>query len=136
MKAKNRVDNYYFLVYGIIFSMMIIGNVLILYLHAGIGFVIFGICSFIVTLGYIYLFVNRKYQVTKTKLIVKEGFFKYNYKLSDVKKCFITNSNALSYATARKRICIVFKDKKRIFISPQEIDDLLLVLIKNTGGKN
>ncbi|MBQ6841304.1 MAG: PH domain-containing protein [Bacilli bacterium] len=135
MKLKNYLDNTYYVVAGSYFTLCLVLSTLIvilrvntLYLCLGIGFIA------LITLM-MFFFYCRNYEFDRRSFVVRVGIFKKRYLYKNIKKSFITENHRMSYATSKKRIAIVFKNKKEIWISPEKMDEALLKLINNTGGK-
>ena len=80
-------------------------------------------------------FYVRCYELDKKGIKIRVGFFTKTYHYRDIKKSYITTNNRISYAMSKKRIAINFKNGKEIFISPEKMDEALLKIINNTGGK-
>lgn len=134
MKYRNYIDNNYYFVFNSYLIVCFVLSLLIIILHVNTAFLICGILALIFTIVFTCFFYERSYYLDKKELIVRIGFFTKKYALKDIKKCFITENNFLSYATSKKRLCIELADHV-IYISPEKMDEMLLELIKKTGRK-
>lgn len=131
---KNHIDNTYYILFGAYFVICLELTLLILVLNVSpLYFCLGWVYLFIITLGG-YFFYVRAYAFEKDALYVKVGCFtkKVNYK--DIKECYITQNNRLSFATSKKRIGIKLANKD-IYISPKDMDKVLLKLNKATEVK-
>jgi len=135
MKSKNYVDNVYFYFASIYLLVCFVLSCYVIFLWASPAYVAFGIFCLLVTIFIYYFFFHRSYTFNRNHFLIKLGFIKKRIDYKDIKKCFVTENYRLSYATSKKRICVTLKNKKNIYISPERMDDALMKLINNTGGK-
>lgn len=135
MKLKTYYDNLYFVAAGSYFITCLVLSALVVILHVNTLYLSLGIMFIVLITGMMYFFYLRSYIFDKRSFTVKVGCFKKKYYYKDIKKSVITQNHRMSYATSKKRISIVFKNKKEIWISPVKMDEALLKLINNTGGK-
>lgn len=137
MKVKNYIDNTYYVLCNLYFIICFVCAGLVIVLNASALYLAFGIVCLGIIAVLAYLFYCRSYTFDKKGFSIRVGFFVKHFKYKDIKKSYITKNNRLSYATSKKRIAIRFKGKKgkEIYISPLKMDEVLLKLINNTGGK-
>lgn len=137
MKLKNYIDNTYYVLCNSYFIICLVCASLAIILNVSVLHLSFGIAGIALISILMYFFYARVYYFEKKELIVRVGFFVKRFKYKDIKKSYITKNNRLSYATSKKRIAIKFKGRKgkEIYISPERMDEALLKLINNTGGK-
>lgn len=128
MKYKTRIDDLYCVLICCFFAASYTLSISIIILNASKIATILGIMFLIIVTLVCYFICERYYIFEDNEYIVKVGFISKKYYYSDIKKCFITSNNKLSYATSQKRICIKTSDKT-FYISPENIDDALLILI-------
>ena len=130
MKFKAYIDSLYSLIisYFIITSLALSVSVIFVFNNFKMAVVAVLFMLFIFTICY--FICKKEYYFYKNYYVIKVGFIEHKYYYADIKKCFITENNNLSYATSLKRICIKMKNKV-IFISPEKMNDVLLILINN-----
>lgn len=134
MKRQNYIDTKYYVAFNIYFVLCFVLSILVVLLHTRISYTLYGIFTLVFSITLAFLFYKREYILEKDCLLIKVGFISKNIKYKDMKKCYITQNNDLSYATSNKRICIELKNKK-IYISPLKMDEVLLELIKKSGRR-
>ena len=135
MKLKSYIDNTYYVLWNCYFILCLVLCGLIIVLNTNALLFSLGIIMLCVTVFIMYHFYSRSYFFDKKEFRVRVGFFTKKYQYKDIKKSYITSNNRFSYATSKKRIAILFKKGKEIFISPEKMDEALLKLINSTGGK-
>lgn len=136
MKLRAYIDNAYFVLCNCYFIFCLVLSFLVIILHVSTLYLVLGILMGIVTCIMMFHFYARSYHLDRSKLIIRVGLFKKVIPYKDIKKSYITSNHRLSYATSKKRIGIKLKkSEKEIYISPEKIDEALLKLINNTGGK-
>lgn len=133
MKRKNYIDRVYYIVFGSYFILCFEMIILILLLKANALYFILG-WIFLAIIGlFSYCFYNRDYHFDKDHIRVKLGFITKSIPYKSITNCYITNNNRLSYATSTKRIGLTLKDRKNdIYISPEQMDEILILLRKST----
>ena len=134
MKIKNYIDNFYYVLFGSYIILCFVMAVIIIIFNCGVNDILFGIFGLILLILLSHFFYDRYYVIKRDFIEIKCGFLNKKIKYKDIKKCYITKNNKLSYATSKKRICIETNDKK-YYISPEKMDEVLLKLIQKTGGK-
>lgn len=134
MKYKNYIDNHYFSAIYLYFIVCFILCEIYVFLQVNLPVLIISIIMIYVLVAMVYMISNRGYYIDKRYFHIDFGFFEKKFLLKDIKKCYITSNNKFSYATSKKRIAVLFKNKKLIFISPEKMDEFLLKLI-NKGSK-
>jgi len=137
MKVRNYIDNMYYVLGSVYFIICFVCAGLVIVLNASMFYLTIGISCLVIIAVLAFLFYDRTYYFDKKEFRIRVGFFIKRFKYKDIKKSYITTNNRLSYATSRKRIAIKFKGRKgkEIYISPLKMDEVLLKLINNTGGK-
>lgn len=133
MKIKNYIDRVYYIVFGAYFLLCLEMVLLILILKASPFYFAIGLVFLVVILLIGYFFYNRHYNLADDCIIIKVGFITKKIPFSSIEKCYITQNNRLSYATSMKRIGLTLKERKNdIYISPEQMDDILTILRKST----
>ena len=136
MKLKSYIDNTYYVLCNSYFILCIVLSFLVVILNTNGFYLSLAITMLIITGVLMFHFYARSYHFDKNELIIRVGLFVKRIKYKDIKKSYITTNNRLSYATSKKRIGIKIKGRvNEIFISPEKMDEALLKLINNTGGK-
>ena len=128
MKYKTHIDSLYCIIITCFFAMSFSLCVSVILIGGNIAYRIISITIMLLVAIVCYLFCERQYLFTDNYFEVKIGFIKKRYYYSEIQKCFITENNRLSYATSMKRICIK-KNDGTIYISPENINEALLILI-------
>lgn len=134
MKIKNYIDNFYYVLFGSYIILCFIMAVIIIIFNSGINDVLFGTIGLLLLILLSYFFYDRYYVIKRDFIEIKCGFINKKIKYKDIKKCFITDNNRLSFATSKKRLCIETKDKK-YYISPEKMDEVLLILLRKMEAK-
>lgn len=134
MKVKNYIDNNYYLFFGIYFAFCFVLSILTVLLDVSTKLLIIGLIIFLISLNFWYFFYYREYYFDKEYFDIKIGFFRKRFYYKDIKKCYITKNNIPSYATSYQRICIE-QNNKKIYISPEKMDEILMLLIRNSTPK-
>lgn len=133
MKIKNYIDRVYYIVFGVYFLLCLEMVLLILILKASPFYFAVGLVFLAVILLIGYFFYNRHYNLADDCIIIKVGFITKKIPFSSIEKCYITQNNRLSYATSMKRIGLTLKERKNdIYISPEQMDETLILLRKST----
>ncbi len=128
MKCETYIDDIHCLIVSYFFATSFALSLCLILLNVSLVQTICTIIFMLLVLVICYFFTNRSYYFKKNEYLIKIGFITKRYKYKDIKKCFITYNNKVSYATSRKRICIKNKDKY-IYISPENMDEVLMLLI-------
>lgn len=136
MKLKTYIDNTYYVAFNSYFIICLILSMQVIILKSNILYFSLGVVFLVITLILMYFFYSRTYVFNKKDLTIKLGFIKKKVYYKDILKSYITSNYHISYATSKKRIALKLKNrKKEIYISPEKIDEALLKIINNTGGK-
>lgn len=134
MRINNNVDNNYsslLLAYFLSCLAFSYTTLLIGYNSLSIALFIF---LLIVNSFLMYFVYCRSYKFENKYLLIKVGFITKKIKYKEIKKVYITNYSWISYNTSPKCLCIETKNEK-LYISPKKMDEALMYLIKNRGGK-
>ena len=133
MEFKNYMDDTYYVLSALYFIVCFVLLTLVLVLDVGTIYFVVSVSLFILLSVGFYCHFYRSYTLERKELVIKCGFITKKIAYKNIKKCYITRNNRISYATSKKRIAVKLKNKE-IFISPLKMDEFLMKLI-NKGGK-
>lgn len=128
MKVKNHIDDFHYLFLYIYYIICLALSCVILLLHVNKFFCIFSGIIIILNTIMLYFYFGKNYEFTDKYLVIRYGLFKRKINYADIKKCYVTKNSKISYATSFKRVAIKLKNKV-IYISPRNIDEVLLTII-------
>lgn len=134
MKIKNYMDTRYYVIGSLYFIFCYIILAIIFMFHIDLNYLISAIILTPIVVILNVLYFNRLYILEKNYILLKVGPFSNKIMYKDIEKCYITENYRLSYATSKKRIAIKTNDKE-IYISPKNMDEVLIKLINYTDKK-
>lgn len=130
MKIKNYYDNFYYVFFGIYFTICLVFISIILALHVNTLYVVLGIAFLIIILSLIIFFYFRVYRINEKSITIRAGFIKKVIPYKNIKKCFIVSNINPFYSTSYKRIALRLKNGKEIYISPVKMDNTLMQIMR------
>lgn len=134
MKRRNYIDRVYYVFFNTYFLLCAEMALLVILLNARAAYFWLGLVIMLIVGIICYFFYARDYDFSDDAIIVKVGFITKEIPYRSITNCYITRNNRLSYATSVKRIGLTLEGKKNdIYISPEQMDEILVLLRKTSG---